>query len=47
VEIVSYDPRNDFAERRLESAALEFDLPIVGARLSLRDVRRDTGLIPG
>lgn len=45
VEIVSFDRANRFAERRLESADAELDLPIVGARLSLRDIYRDTGLL--
>jgi Uma2 family endonuclease len=45
VEIVSYDRTNRFAERRLESADAELDLPIVGARLSLRNIYRDTGLL--
>jgi Uma2 family endonuclease len=46
VEVVSYDRANGFAERRLESADVELDLPVVAARLSLRDIYRDTGLLP-
>lgn len=45
VEVVSYDRKNDFAERRFETADAEFNLPIIGARLSLRDIYRDTGLL--
>lgn len=45
VEVVSYDRKNDFAERRFETADAELDLPIIGARLSLRDIYRDTGLL--
>jgi Uma2 family endonuclease len=44
VEIVSYDRVNNFAERRFETADAELDLPIIGARLSLRDIYRGTGL---
>ncbi len=45
VEVVSYDRKNGFDERRLESADAELDLPAIGARLTLRDIYRDTGLI--
>jgi Uma2 family endonuclease len=45
VEVVSYDRKNNFAERRYEAAGAELDLPIIGARLSLRDIYRDTGLL--
>ncbi len=44
VEVVSYDRKNGFSER-LESADAELDLPAIGARLTLRDIYRDTGLI--
>ncbi|GLI94338.1 Uma2 family endonuclease [Methylocystis echinoides] len=44
VEVVSYDRRTGFAERRFEAAEAELDVPIVGARLSLRDIYRGTGL---
>jgi Uma2 family endonuclease len=47
VEVVSYDRRNDFAERRFETADAELDLPVIGARLALRDIYRDTGLHTG
>jgi Uma2 family endonuclease len=45
VEVVSYDRKSGFAERRFESAGAELDLPIVGAGLSLRDIYRGTGLL--
>jgi len=45
VEVVSYDRKNGFAERRFESADDELDLPVIGARLSLRDIYRDAGLL--
>lgn len=44
-EVVSYDRVKDFAERRFESADAELDLPAIGARLSLRDIYRGTGLV--
>ncbi|RTL85362.1 MAG: Uma2 family endonuclease [Hyphomicrobiales bacterium] len=45
VEVVSYDRRNGFAERRFETVDAELDLPLIGARLALRDIYRDTGLL--
>jgi Uma2 family endonuclease len=45
VEVVSYDRKNDFAERRFETIDAELDLPVIGARLNLRDIYRDTGLL--
>ncbi|MGJ0509864.1 MAG: Uma2 family endonuclease [Methylocystis sp.] len=45
VEVVSYDRKSDFAERRFESAEADLDLPIIGARLTLRDIYRGTGLL--
>ncbi len=45
VEIVSYDRSNGFAERRFETLTDELDLPVVGARLKLADIYRDTGLL--
>ncbi|WP_330082857.1 Uma2 family endonuclease [Methylocystis iwaonis] len=45
VEVVSYDRKAGFAERRFETADAQLDLPIIGARLSLRDIYRDTGLL--
>jgi Uma2 family endonuclease len=45
VEVVSFDRANGFAERRFEAAESELDLPAIGARLTLRDVYRDTGLL--
>ncbi len=45
LEVVSFDRANDFAERRFETAESELDLPIIGARLSLRDIYRGTGLL--
>ncbi|WP_442754364.1 Uma2 family endonuclease [Methylocystis sp. JAN1] len=45
VEIVSYDRANNFIERRFESADDALDLPAIGARLNLRDIYRDTGLL--
>jgi Uma2 family endonuclease len=45
VEVVSYDRKTGFAERRFEAAESELDLPLVGARLILRDIYRGTGLI--
>ncbi len=44
VEVVSYDRRTGFAERRFESGEATVDLPIVSARLSPRDIYRGTGL---
>lgn len=45
VEVVSYDRKNDFAERRFETADAGLDLPVIGARLSLREIYRATGLL--
>jgi len=45
VEVVTYDRANGFAERRFESADDALDLQVIGARLSLRDIYRDTGLL--
>jgi Uma2 family endonuclease len=45
VEVVSYDRSAAFAERRFETAEATLDLPAVGARLTLRDIYRDTGLL--
>ncbi|QGM98333.1 Uma2 family endonuclease [Methylocystis parvus] len=45
VEVVSYDRANNFIERRFESADDALDLPVIGARLTLRDIYRDTGLL--
>lgn len=45
VEIVSFDRANDFAERRFEARHNALDLPVIGARLNLRDIYRDTGLL--
>lgn len=45
VEVVSYDRANNFVERRFESADDALDLPVIGARLTLRDIYRDTGLL--
>jgi Uma2 family endonuclease len=45
VEVVSYDRANGFSERRFETADAELDLPAIGARLSLRNIYRGTGLI--
>jgi Uma2 family endonuclease len=45
VEVVSFDRANGFAERRLEAADSELDLPVIGARLNLRDIYRDTCLL--
>jgi Uma2 family endonuclease len=45
VEVVSYDRKNGFAERRFETADGELDLPVIGARVALRDIYRDTGLL--
>lgn len=44
-EAVSFDRANGFAERRFEAADSELDLPVIGARLILRDIYRDTGLL--
>ncbi|MBI1981634.1 MAG: Uma2 family endonuclease [Methylocystis sp.] len=45
LEVVSFDRANVFAERRFETAESELDLPIIGARISLRDIYRGTGLL--
>ncbi|MBM3576840.1 MAG: Uma2 family endonuclease [Alphaproteobacteria bacterium] len=45
VEVVSFDRVNGFAERRFETVGSELDLPIIGARLSLREIYRGTGLL--
>jgi Uma2 family endonuclease len=45
VEVVSYDRRNGFGERRFETADADLDLPVIGARLALRDIYRGTGLL--
>ena len=45
VEIVSFDRETGFAERRFETADAELDLPSLGARISARDIYRDTGLL--
>ncbi|CCJ08405.1 Uma2 family endonuclease [Methylocystis sp. SC2] len=45
VEVVSFDRANGFAERRFEAAESELDLPVIGARLPLRDIYRGTGLL--
>ncbi|MBI1867563.1 MAG: Uma2 family endonuclease [Methylocystis sp.] len=44
VEVVSYDRKAGFAERRLQSLDEELDLPAIGARLALREIYRETGL---
>lgn len=45
VEVYSFQRPNDFAERRFETANAELDLPFIAARLSLREIYRDTGLL--
>ena len=45
VEVVSFDRAKDFAERRFETVGSELDLPIIGARLSFREIYRGTGLL--
>lgn len=45
VEVVAFDRANGFAERRFETADAELDLPAIGARLALREIYRDTGLL--
>jgi Uma2 family endonuclease len=45
VEVVSYDRTNGFGERRFETADAELDLPVIGARLTLRDIYRGAGLL--
>lgn len=45
LEVVSFDRVNGFAERRMETADTALDLPVIGARLALRDIYRDTGLL--
>jgi hypothetical protein len=44
-ELVSYDRSGEFAERRFKAAEDALDLQAIGARLSLRDIYRDTGLL--
>ncbi len=44
IDVVSYDRASGFAERRLERIDDELDVPAIGARLTLRDIYRDTGL---
>lgn len=45
VEVVSFDRANGFVERRFEITDAVLDLPVIDARLSLRDIYRDTGLV--
>lgn len=45
VEIVSFDRAAGFAERRFEKAEATLDLPVIGARLPLREIYRGSGLL--
>jgi Uma2 family endonuclease len=44
VEVVVYERKTGFAERRLESAGAALELTSIGVTLPLADIYRDTGL---